>query len=108
MPWKVELLDRSVHDELAELSPEMQARFLRISELLQTLGPLNVGMPHVRPLGEKIWEMRLHDRHGIARALYCAVAPQRLVVLHVFSKKTQKTPRSAIKLARARMATIKV
>jgi phage-related protein len=84
----------------------MQVRFLRIAELLATHGSSGVGMPHVRSLGNKLWEMRLHDAQGIARALYCAASRQRLVVLHVFSKKTQKTPRRAIEIARQRMKQI--
>ncbi|MGD0074021.1 MAG: type II toxin-antitoxin system RelE/ParE family toxin, partial [Candidatus Binataceae bacterium] len=46
------------------------------------------------------------DPRGIARALYCAGSGQRLVVLHVFGKKTQKTPRRAIEIALQRMKQI--
>ena len=42
-------------------------------------------------------------RDGIARAVYVARSGQRLTVLHVFAKKTQKTPRPAIETALARM-----
>src|SRR5216684_4501831 len=73
--------------------------FLRISELLESFGPQRVGLPHVRPLGEKLWEMRLTGRDGIGRAIYTAAAGRRLVVLHAFVKKTQKTPHRAIDLA---------
>jgi len=84
----------------------MQARFLRISELLETFGPQGVGLPHVRPLGEKLWEMRLSGKEGIGRAIYTAAAGRRLVVLHAFVKKTQKTRRSAIDLALKRLKEI--
>ena len=40
---------------------------------------------------------------GIARAIYVAQAGQRLTVLHVFVKKTPKTPRYVIEMARARI-----
>src|SRR5712692_6619467 len=62
-------------------------------------GPQRVGLPHVRPLGDKLWEMRLRGRDGIGRAIYTAAGGRRWVVLHAFVKKTQKTPRSAINLA---------
>ena len=42
-------------------------------------------------------------RDGIARAVYVARREQRLTVLHVFTKKTQKTPRKAIETAQARL-----
>jgi phage-related protein len=97
--WAVEVLNEVVERELLALPTEMQARFLRISELLEGFGPHRVGLPHVRPLGGKLWEMRLTGREGIGRAIYTAARNRRLVVLHAFVKKTQKTPRSAINLA---------
>jgi len=84
------------------LSVELQARFLRIAELLQEFGPQRVGMPHIRPLEDKLWEMRMQGRDGIARAVYVALQGRQLRVLHVFVKKTQATPRSAIETARQR------
>ena len=50
--------------------------------------------------------MRLKGRDGIARAVYVARTGQRLVVLHVFIKKTQKTPRSALEMVRRRLETL--
>ena len=104
--WSVEALSPAVEAELLGLPKDMQARFLRISELLQNFGPQHVGMPYVRPLGDKLWEMRLSGRSGIGRAIYAAALGQRLVVLHAFVKKTQKTQRHAIELARRRMKEI--
>ena len=89
--------------ELRALPKDMQARFLHIAELLETFGPQQVGMPHVRPLANKLWEMRMSGRDGISRAVYAAQQGQRLLVLHVFTKKTQTTPRSAIDTALKRL-----
>jgi hypothetical protein len=51
--WAVEVLNDLVEAELLSLPKDMQARFLRISELLERFGPQRVGLPHVvRPLGE--------------------------------------------------------
>lgn len=104
--WAVEVLNETVEAELLALPKDMQARFLRISELLQSFGPQHMGMPHVRPLGEKLWEMRLAGVAGIGRAIYTAASGQRLVILHAFVKKTQKTPQRAIELARKRLREI--
>jgi phage-related protein len=46
--------------------------------------------------------MRLRGRDGIARALYLTGTGRRVVILRVFTKKTQKTPRREIELARQR------
>ena len=101
--WAVEVLNDAVEAELLSLPKDMQARFLRVSELLESFGPQRVGLPHVRPLGEKLWEMRLTGRDGIGRVIYTATARRRLIVLHAFVKKTQKTPRSAMNLALKRL-----
>ena len=46
--------------------------------------------------------MRMMGRDGIARAIYVTQTGKKLVVLHVFIKKTQKTPRKALEVARER------
>ena len=89
--------------ELLALAADMRARFLRVAEMLEDFGPQRVGLPHVRPLEGKLWEMRMQGRDGIARAVYAAVQGRRLLVLHVFVKKTKTTPRAAIEIARKRL-----
>jgi phage-related protein len=81
----------------------MRARFLRIAELLEELGPQHVHEPHVKHLEGKLWEMRMTGRDGIARAIYFAARGRRLIVVRAFVKKTQKTPRREIELALRRM-----
>ena len=100
--WTVTLHPQA-EPELKALPADMQARFLHIAELLQDFGPQHVGLPHIRPLEGKLWEMRMQGRDGIARAVYAAIQGRRLLVLHVFVKKTQTTPRSALQTARKRM-----
>jgi len=102
MTWHVELIPEA-EAELLVLPPDMRARFLHIAEMLVEFGPQRVGMPHVRPLDGKLWEIRMTGRDGIARAIYVTRTGQRLIVLHVFVKKTQKTPWRAIEMAYTRM-----
>jgi phage-related protein len=62
-----------------------------------------IGMPHVRSLGDGLWEVRGSLSRGrIARVLLCITGNQ-LVLLHAFEKTTQKTPRQDFDLARKRM-----
>jgi phage-related protein len=100
--WTVTLHPQA-EPELLALPADMKARFLRIAEMLEDFGPQRVGLPHIRPLESKLWEMRMTGRDGIARAVYAAVHGKRLLVLHVFVKKTQTTPRSAIETALKRL-----
>ena len=103
--WTV-ALHPLAESELLALPADMRARFVRIAELLQDVGPQRVGLPHIRPLEGKLWEMRMQGRDGIARAVYAAVQGRRLLVLHVFVKKTQATPRRALTTARKRLEDI--
>lgn len=89
--------------ELKALPADMRARFLRIAELLEAFGPQQVGMPHIRPIEGKLWEMRMQGKDGIARAFYAAVHGRTLLVLHAFVKKTRTTPHAAIEIARKRL-----
>jgi phage-related protein len=99
MTWHVEILNETVASEIATLPADMQARFLRIAERIQSLGLERVGEPHVKHLEGKLWEMRMTGRDGIARALYVTVTGRRVVVVRAFVKKTRKTPRTEIALA---------
>lgn len=61
-----------------------------------------IGMPLCRPLGGGLWEIRsslLGNR--IARVIFCT-AHDRMVLLHGFIKKTERTPRQDLDLARRR------
>jgi len=61
-----------------------------------------IGMPLVRPLGSGLWEVRSNLTGGrIARVLFCVEA-ESMVLLHGFVKKTQKTPKQDLEVARLR------
>lgn len=103
MRWTVETLDARVDRELAALPAGLRARYTRLAATIEDFGPRAVGMPYVRHLEGRLWEMRLKAREGIARAVYVAVKGRRIVVLHAFVKKTEKTPQRALKTARQRL-----
>ena len=100
--WQVEVLNETVVAEIDALSADMRARFAHIVELMIAVGPQKMREPHVKPLGDKLWEIRMSGKDGIARAIYMLASRRRIVILHAFVKKTQKTPPGAIRLARKR------
>lgn len=102
MQWTVVYLNEDVRAEVEGLSVDLRARFRRIIELVQSKGLERVREPYIKHLEGKLWEMRLVDRDNIARVIYVAASGRRLVVLHAFIKKTEKTPRRALEIARAR------
>ena len=63
-------------------------------------------MPLCRALGEGLWEIRSDlSSNRAARVIFC-VDEDRMVLLHGFIKKTQKTPKSDLELARKRQKEI--
>ena len=97
--WTVAVSNEIVADEIRSLPRDMRARFDYITELIMSGGLEKVGMPHIRHLEGPLWEMRLRGRDGIARAIYVTVRHRQVVVVRVFIKQTQSTPRREIELA---------
>ena len=97
--WRVEFLDGEVKAALDAQPADIRASFRRIVELIGAHGLDRVREPYVKHLDGPIWEMRLKGKDGIARAAYVTATGRRVVVVHVFSKKTQKTPRREIDTA---------
>lgn len=65
-----------------------------------------IGMPLCRALGKGLWEVRIDLPQGrIARVLFCT-REGRMVLLHGFIKKTQKTPATDLNLALKRKKEI--
>lgn len=60
--------------------------------------------PLVKKLDSKLWELREESRTNIYRVIYCFVSGRRIVLLHGFQKKTQRTPRGEIDIAERRLA----
>ena len=105
MAWSVEYYDGSVEEAILGLPAGLLARYLRLADLLIGFG-LNLGMPHTRSMGNRLFELRVRGAEGIARALYCTLVDQRIIVLHVFIKKSRKTPRRELDVARRRLKEV--
>lgn len=66
-----------------------------------------LGLPLCRPLSKGLWEVRSNISDGrIARLIFC-IHEERMVLLHGFVKKTQKTPDKDMNLALDRMKSLK-
>ena len=62
--------------------------------------------PHCAPLDAGLWEVRSTlDGNRIARVIFC-MGHGEMILLHGFSKKTQKTPKADIDLALKRMKEV--
>ena len=105
--WSFVFVNAEAQAELDALPLDIRARFERIVRLVQAFGLERVHEPYIRHIEGSIWEMRLRGRDGIARALYVTATGRRVVILRVFTKKTQKTPRREIDLARRRAEEVR-
>ena len=105
MAWTVQLTAAAA-EEYAQLASDQRAHFERIAGLIREHGLERVHFPFVRHIEGPLWEIRLKGRSGIARALYVTRIGQRVVVVRVFVKKTEKTPQREIKLALKRAEDI--
>ena len=99
MTWSFVFVNAEAQAELDALPLDVRASFERIVNLVQVFGLERVREPYLKHIEGPIWEMRLRGRDRIARALYVTATERRVVILRVFTKKTQKTPRREIELA---------
>lgn len=93
---------RPVNEFLTSLDAKTQARFIRSIEQLRVRN-VTAREPLVRHLEGKLWELREESQTNIYRLLYFFFTGRRIVFLHGFHKKTQKTPRSEIEIAKRRL-----
>lgn len=84
---------------LESLEPKMHAKMLREIDLLVENGP-ELKLPHSKPVEDGIFELRAKQGSDISRVLYFFFIGQKAILTNGFVKKTQKTPKSEIKLAK--------
>jgi len=104
--WRVSFYNLEYQQEILKLPAGFVARFLRYAERMELFGP-DLGMPHTRAMGSGLFELRLKAAEGIARVFYCTLVGKRIVMLHHFIKKSEKTPRNELEKALRRMNEVK-
>ena len=89
---------------IRSLPDKARAKVNRTIELLATLG-LALPMPHSRKVQgvEKLRELRIQTPPQIHRIFYFATTGRRFILLHGFTKQTEKTPKREIEVAMVRM-----
>lgn len=93
-----------VRDWLNDLNKKDKKTIGEDIKSVQTRWPL--GMPLVRSLGKGLWEIRSSLDNRIARVIF-VMKNEKLVLLHGFIKKSQKTPSTDLELAQGRSKKIK-
>ena len=107
MRWTVETV-AAVDAEIAALPVPLRARLVRLLETVENVGLEALRAPHVKHLDGKLWELRVRAVGGRARGIYVTATGRRVVVLHVFAKKSRKTPPQALATARERLQQVRL
>jgi phage-related protein len=87
---------------LSQLDARTQAKFVWAIEQLRVRN-ITAREPLVKHLAGKLYELRVESQTNIYRLLYFFAPGRRIVFLHGFQKKTQKTPGRELTLAVQRM-----
>lgn len=106
MPYQIEYFNQSAQASFDAWPMGLRARYLALLARMVEYGP-DLGMPHTRAMGDGLFEVRAKAGEGIGRAFYCTLVGRRIVVLHGFIKKTDKTPARELKIARDRLKELK-
>lgn len=102
MTWEIEYHDQKLQEDVLALPAGLLARYFHLTDRMIEYGP-DLGMPHTRAMGSGLFELRLKSQEGIGRVFYCTLVGRRIVMLHQFVKKTDKTPPKVLAVARKRM-----
>lgn len=104
--WRIKFFDRKVMDTVLKWPKTIQAKFTHIVELIEKHGPQEVGMPFVKAIGNKLFEIRSKGQEGIGRAFFCMAFGKEIIILHAFIKKTQKIPAKELEIAKKRLKEV--
>ncbi|WP_092238674.1 type II toxin-antitoxin system RelE/ParE family toxin [Desulfobacula phenolica] len=106
MKWKITYYNEKVRGAIDQWPLGIRAFYARTTEKMKIYGP-NLGMPFTRPMGQGLFEIRAKGKEGIGRAFFCTIVGYEIVILHEFIKKSNKTPRKEIDIARQRLKEVK-
>ncbi len=105
MSWTIVFFDKKVEEEALSLPPKILAKMLHIFELIEVAGA-QLGEPYTKPLNNGLFEVRAKGKEGIGRSIYCYQKGQKIIILHTFVKKDQKTPKKELEIALKRKKEI--
>lgn len=106
MDWELRYYTEDVQKSIDSWPVGIRASYARITERMRVFGP-NLGMPFTRSMGQGLFEIRAKGKEGIGRAFFCTMVDQKIIILHTYIKKSQKTPQRELAVARRRLADVK-
>lgn len=106
MDYTISYYSDNVQAQITDLPDTLVARYIVLTRRMIAIGP-NLGEPHTKALEEGLFELRLKGSEGIARVFFCTLVGKRIVMLHSFIKKSNRTPLREREVAKTRMKEVK-
>ena len=106
MKWQITFYNEKVEQITLNFPPGILANFLHIAEMIEEFG-ISIGKPYIASMGGGLFEIRAKGKEGIGRSFFCTIKGAEIIILHSFVKKSQKTPKKELNLARKRMKEVK-
>lgn len=105
MKWHIKYYNQKLEEAILNLPDGLLARYLRLTDLMCEFGA-NLGMPHTKALDGGLFELRVKSKEGIARVFFCTKIGKKIIMLNSFVKKSQKTPKNQLRIAKTRMSEV--
>lgn len=100
--WNIETYETSsgekiIDEFIKKQQPQTKAKIVHAVKLLKLYGN-KLGLPHSKPLGSGLHELRIRGKEEI-RIFYCFTSGKTIHLLHGFKKQTQQTPQKELDIA---------
>lgn len=94
---EIKFFHTNIEKALDKFDKKTTARIMYTIDILQEFGP-RLGMPHSKKIDYKLFELRVQ-----AIRIFYTFYYDKIVILHMFVKKTQKIPKKEIDLAKKKL-----
>ena len=102
--WTVGYASKAVRKEVHKLPKPLRVKVDFVRGVILNKGLGGLPLHYIKSLSgeDELWELRLRKDGMIARAIYLQWDGMRVIILVVFSKKSQHIPKHILQLARQR------
>ncbi len=92
---------------IEELASKDKAKLLGCLKSIEEMG-FDTPRVEFRQIETKLWEIKVKLRAGSYRIFYVTLVRQRIVLLHVYKKQSQRAPKREIDIALTRMQEVEI
>lgn len=97
---------KPIYEFLESIPRKLKAKVFWEIDLLSEMGS-SLTEPYAKHISNELWELRIKFSTDLSRIFYFIATDSKIVLLHAFIKKTDKTPIADINLAQKRLKDYK-